>query len=238
MYALVSSVLVYRRLMHIPGPLLASISYLYIFRVWLSRRQSLLYGDLNKQYNSRIVRIGPSDLITDDPDFIKRMNSARSKYGRSSWYSATKVNPYGASLVNMLDVKEHDKLKSKMSFGYGGKENPELEAGIDEQVEALVDLIRRKYVSFGSGLKPLDVARIAQYFTLDSITRIAYGREFGYLATEEDVFGYIRATETGKHCAFSSYHENRGTRNTLSLLTRVMFRVPVVPLLVICGEIP
>lgn len=196
-YLLLSSILTYRRLRHFPGPFLASFSYLYMLRVWISRRQSASHKDLNRIYHSRFVRIGPNDLITDDPEFVRRMNSARSRYGRSSWYAPTKLNPYEDSLVNMLDVKEHDRLKAKMSLGYGGKESPELEIGIDEELEALVGLIRRKYISVGSVLKPFDIATAAQFFTLDAITRMAYGKAFGYLANEEDVFGYMKATETG-----------------------------------------
>lgn len=40
-----------------------------------------------------------------------------------------------------------------------------------------------------------DLARIVQYFTLDSITRIAFGEAFGYLATDSDVYGYIESFE-------------------------------------------
>lgn len=35
-----------------------------------------------------------------------------------------------------------------------------------------------------------------QYFTLDSITRIAFGEAFGYLTTDSDVYGYIESLES------------------------------------------
>lgn len=228
-YLLVSSVLAHRRLRHFPGPFLASFSYLYMLRVWISRRQSASHKNLNKIYKSGFVRIGPNDLITDDPEFVKKMNSARSKYGRSSWYAPTKLNPYDDSLVNMLDVKEHDRLKAKMSFGYGGKENPELETGMNEDLQALVDLIRRKYISVGSVLKPFDIATAAQFFTLDAITRMAYGKAFGYLTNEEDVFGYMKATETG------TLGPGLVNQQDHSLLMTFM---SVVPFVSVCGEIP
>jgi len=65
-----------------------------------------------------------------------------------------------------------------------------------------VDMIRRKYLSSDGGpgqgpaaFRPLDFARAAQFFTLDAVTKIAYGEEFGYLATDSDVHGYMEATE-------------------------------------------
>lgn len=41
----------------------------------------------------------------------------------------------------------------------------------------------------------IDFARVVQYFTLDSITRIAFGEAFGYLTTDSDVYGYIESLE-------------------------------------------
>lgn len=194
-FIFISNALAYSRLRQFPGPLLTSFSYLYFVRVWLSGRQSAGYKDLNTKYSSSLVRIGPNDLITDDPEVIKRMNGARSKKGRSSWYRTMKMNPYDDSMFSMLDTKEHDRLKAQLSFGYGGKENIGLEEAIDEQVQALVSLIRRSYVSEGGTLRPMDLGQVSPYFTLDAIMRVAYGKAFGYLITETDVHGYIKASE-------------------------------------------
>jgi hypothetical protein len=52
-----------------------------------------------------------------------------------------------------------------------------------------------KYVTTGSDYKPLDFGRKAQYFTLDVITSLAYGKAFGYLTTDSDVYDYIKTVE-------------------------------------------
>ncbi len=41
----------------------------------------------------------------------------------------------------------------------------------------------------------MDLARVSQFFTLDVITEVAFGRSFGYLATDSDVHQYIKMTE-------------------------------------------
>lgn len=194
-YILISSVLSYRRLRSFPGPVLASFSYLYMARQWLSGHSAARYKDVNARYKSSLVRIGPNDLITDDPELIRRMSGARSRYGRSSWYRTLKLNPYDDSLFSMLDVKAHDRLKAKLSFGYGARENPGMEQAVDEQVLQLVGLIRRGYVSAGSTLRPVDMGQVSQYFTLDALTSLAYGEAFGYLTTETDIHGYLKASE-------------------------------------------
>lgn len=66
-YLIVSYALSYRRLGHIPGPVLARFSYLWMFRVWSRKRQSAIYSNINKTYGSPLARIGPIDLITDSP---------------------------------------------------------------------------------------------------------------------------------------------------------------------------
>lgn len=78
---------------------------------------------------------------------------------------------------------------------YAGKENPSLESGIDAQVLSIISLIERKYLSSETSFRPMDLARTAQFFTLDVITKISYGYAFGYLANDEDVHGYIEITE-------------------------------------------
>ena len=78
---------------------------------------------------------------------------------------------------------------------YAGKENPSLESDIDAQILSMISLIERQYLSSGSTFRPMDLARMAQYFTLDVITKISYGHAFGYLANNEDVHGYIEIME-------------------------------------------
>jgi len=44
-------------------------------------------------------------------------------------------------------------------------------------------------------LKPFDLARKTQFFTLDVISDVAYSEPFGCLPTDSDVFGYVAAIE-------------------------------------------
>ncbi|KAI1454498.1 cytochrome P450 [Annulohypoxylon moriforme] len=193
-YFIYSRTLAWYRLRHIDGPWLSSFSYLYMSWVTYSGKQSITYRGLNQKYGS-LVRIGPNDLLTDDPEIIRRMNGARSKYQRSSWYNAMRMDPYLPSLFSIVDTDDHDKLKAQLSFGYGGKENPTIESDIDEQLANLMALIRRKYLSDDHQLRPMDFAYRIQFFTLDTITKIAYGRAFGYLTTDSDVYNYIETAE-------------------------------------------
>lgn len=83
----------------------------------------------------------------------------------------------------------------KVTKQYSGKTLPDLEARIDAQIASLIALLTRSYLSTPIVFKPLDFARIAQYFTLDVITSVSFGRAFGYLTTDSDVHNYIKMTE-------------------------------------------
>lgn len=195
LYYVLTSIAAWHRLRQFDGPWLGKFSYLFMLRAQMSGRNWDIYTKLNKQYGP-LVRIGPRELITDDPDIIRRMSAARSSYRRSTWYHAMKVNPHKETMFSMTDPVVHDKLKARAAAGYGGKENPTLKADIDSQIAEMVALLRRKYVSTAGELKPVDFALLAQYLALDTITKIAYGNAFGYIRTESDIQEYIKNVES------------------------------------------
>ena len=67
--------------------------------------------------------------------------------------------------------------------------------GIDTQIKALTHLLDSKYLSSGGRLRPLDFSRLAQFFTLDVITEVAFGEAFGFLLKDDDINGYCRVAE-------------------------------------------
>ena len=74
-----------------------------------------------------------------------------------------------------------------MTRGYSGKEVEGLEDIIDTQILNLLALIR----SEASKGHLVDFARLANFFTLDVLTQIAFETPFGYLMRNEDVYNYI-----------------------------------------------
>lgn len=74
---------------------------------------------------------------------------------------------------------------------YSGKEVVDLELTIDESVLRLMSMID----AYASQDKRFDFGLKAQYFTLDVISDLAFGKPFGDLATDSDVYDYIRSTE-------------------------------------------
>jgi cytochrome P450 len=81
------------------------------------------------------------------------------------------------------------------SLSYSGKEIPNLEANIDSRIHDLLKLIRQESVEG----KAVDFAKLAQFFTLDVLTEIAFEKPFGFLTQNTDVFEYISEVSAFLH---------------------------------------
>ncbi|KAJ5238398.1 hypothetical protein N7468_003017, partial [Penicillium chermesinum] len=181
------------RLREFPGPFWASVSYLWIGRLAWGGEHYKVHRELGRQYG-HLVRTGPNELVTDDPEVMRRMSAARSPYHKDTWYLGARLNAYHDNMFLILDAHAHDKAKAKIFGAYSGREFPELERGIDFQVNHLMDIIRSRYVQSvdKAGLsRSLDLAPLMSYFTLDVITQAAFGKAFGYLDTESDLYEWF-----------------------------------------------
>ncbi|KAI0014041.1 BcABA1, cytochrome P450 monooxygenase [Xylariaceae sp. FL0662B] len=182
---LASTLISWYKLRHVQGPILASFSWLWLLRVTLSGSFSWVCSDLRKKYGS-LVRIAPNMLMTDDPEVMRKMAATQSRAWKDPWYDGTRWDPHHKFMFNLLDPESHDRVKAKISRAYSGREVEALEAGVDAQLETLLDLIRRKYL-----YKPLEFAHLTSYFTLDVITKLTLGKPMGYLSTDSDMYDLL-----------------------------------------------
>lgn len=71
---------------------------------------------------------------------------------------------------------------------YSGKDVPNLERNIDSRITDLMTLIKQE----SSQDKLIDFANVAQFFTLDVLTEMAFEAPFGFLTKNKDIFQYIK----------------------------------------------
>ncbi|KAK3054048.1 hypothetical protein LTR09_004826 [Extremus antarcticus] len=170
-------------------------------RLWLLKTQGS--GEMNKRFTTitdeygSTARIGPSMLITADPELIRRMSAVRSPFTRGPWYAALKLHPERENVVSIRDEHIHNDLRSRMAFGYAGKENEHLEQDVDDQLLKLFELLNSKYVTQPEKgvFVTVDLSQVTNYFTLDVISKVAFGQTFGFLERDEDPFGYLKNLE-------------------------------------------
>ena len=87
------------------------------------------------------------------------------------------------------------KILTSILTQYFGKENDSLEAGVDNRVAAFIKLVEDKYISTGTQYRPMDIASRSQYFTIDVITELAFGKTFNCIEQDADVRGYVPSIE-------------------------------------------
>lgn len=184
-----SSLQAWYRLRHVPGPFIASFSYTWLGHKYFTGTIHSAHCDLRK-YGS-LVRTGPNYIVTDDPEVLRKINAIRSRYVRHWTFKGGKFHPRLDSMLNMTDNRAHDTIKAKAASGYSRVVNLDIETGIDAQVVRMLSLIQRKFLSTGDTTNPVDLAPLSRYFTLDVITRLAYGKEFGHLDDGTDIYGYV-----------------------------------------------
>ncbi|GFG26524.1 pisatin demethylase [Aspergillus udagawae] len=185
----------WRRLSHIPGPFFASFSNLWL--AWHAHRGTLPWAikDVTDKYGP-LARVGLNVAVNANPESVVKVLQPRSGFIRALDYQAARFRPGSDNILSMRDEMAHKILKSKTAAGYNGKDVEGLEGQIDRVVESFIDLIERKYLSTPSDYRTVDLARITQYFTLDVIMSVAFGKNFGHLESDSDVYRYLSMTES------------------------------------------
>ncbi|KEY73162.1 hypothetical protein S7711_04128 [Stachybotrys chartarum IBT 7711] len=182
------------RLSHVPGPFWAAFSQYWMAREAMKGWQPSSLKAANEKYGP-LIRVGPNDVVTSDPEVLRRINSVRSAYDRGPWYDSMRFDGERDSIVSMRGAA-HGILRYKMSMGYSGKENESIEATMDLHVAKLIRLIETKYISTSQDYRPMDFAQKMQYFALDVISDLAFSRAFGYLEKDADLHDYIKITRS------------------------------------------
>ncbi|KAH8896044.1 cytochrome P450 [Thozetella sp. PMI_491] len=191
-----STAVCWLRLRHIPGPRLAPFSHFWLIRNTLLGTQAKEMVRLQK-YGS-LVRVGPNYLVTDDPALLRKIAGARSGYNRDNWYLGGRFDSNHDNVFSILDAATHDKHKARLADGYAGRDNVDIEGGINAVLQDLIEAIQGCHLSSASGddsNRPTDLNILARYFTIDVITKLAYGKELGFLKSGEDLFHFTAAVE-------------------------------------------
>lgn len=196
LYYTLSAIYTWNRLRAFPATSwVANFSYMWLAKTTYSGKQYWVHRELHKS-RGPLVRVGPNEIVTDDPEVMKMINGTNSTWHRDPFYITGRFNPYHDDLFSRLDPQDHKAAKSRTISAYSGRETPDLEAGINGILKTLMEVIETRYATrtTDSPAPPLlDLYLTSSYFTLDVITRLAFGKEFGYLREEKDHYGFLHS---------------------------------------------
>ncbi|GAB1317881.1 Pisatin demethylase [Madurella fahalii] len=186
----------YYKLRYFRGPWAAAVSEIPQGIKAYTGQAHAWYKEVSDQYGP-IARIGPNSLITSDPDVWIHINT-KPGYKRSEWYfKSVRIEYRRDHIFSQTDTKLHDERKKQIIPGYSGRENLELEPSVDDRVQDLIDLIRSKYLSTDDRSVAMDLSKKIQYLTMDIISTVGQGKNFGMLRADTDIDGYIKSSEEG-----------------------------------------
>jgi hypothetical protein len=177
------------------GPWCAAYTRLWLCKVIASRDSAQIFVGVNKKFGP-LARIGPNHLITDDPDFTKRILAARSHYTRGPWFDSIKIDPHIPNIVSERNHGKHNHLRYQMSAGYAGKDIEGPEAAINERMTSFIDYINRNWISTLGATKVFDIGKRIQFLAIDIITHLCFGEPLGFVDRDSDIHNFIATIET------------------------------------------
>ncbi|KAJ3498896.1 hypothetical protein NLG97_g770 [Lecanicillium saksenae] len=161
------------------GPRWARHTRLWICKTLASTRSAQIFVDVNKTYGS-VARIGPNHLLTSDPVLIRQILAVGSKWRRGPWFDALRIDPRVSNIVAERDNQDIQGL----------------EAAVDERVAEFTERIDERWVSGPRSTKAFDIAKRIQFFTIDTITQLCFGKPMGFVETDSDRHDFIATIET------------------------------------------
>ncbi|KAM0268896.1 hypothetical protein ACHAQH_009869 [Verticillium albo-atrum] len=213
-FYLVRTLITWAKLRQFDGPRWTSVSNIPHGKAALSEKCHEWYADVSKKHG-KIARIAPGILLTSSPEVWTHVNR-QAGYKRSDWYyNACRVEYRRDNVFTQTNNAKHEQRRKQMAPGvsrqqlvqsklnridkgqYSGRENPGLEASVDERLQDLLNLIKTKYISTQDRIIPMDLAKKVQFFTLDVISAVGLGKTFGMLTADEDVDLYLQSSEEG-----------------------------------------
>jgi len=184
----------WRRLSHIPGPFLNSITPLVLTYHCLKEDITTYTYELSLKYGP-LVRVSPNIVAYYDPETLRRICSVKANYTKGLWFEFSRWDLKHYSCIAMRDNESRKIRKMKLVPAWAGQGLSVMESRVDSQVRAFVELVQRKYISTREGLRPMNFGHRAQFYTLDVATSATFGKPFGFLEKDGDVEKYLETTE-------------------------------------------
>ncbi len=179
--------IVYRRylhpLRHVPGPVLGSVSRIWLLYLALSGRQHLLFMEAHKKYGS-VVRVSPNTVIISDPDNFQQYHY----FDKSEWWLALRAEPGHVSHGTELVQRIHNEKKKRVAAAFSLGSVLKLEPKMDVIISDFIGQLSRQFADTQS---ICDLAPWTHYVAFDIVLEMAFSSPPGFVRHGVDVGGLI-----------------------------------------------
>ncbi|KAI9932146.1 hypothetical protein AWENTII_010475 [Aspergillus wentii] len=194
---------------HFPGPRLAALTVLYEFYydTICCGQFTFQIGRLHEKYGP-VVRISPTELHVDDPDYYEVIYSRDSPRNKYDYF----VRPFNApmALLTAVDHYRHRLIRSHMNPFFSTTRIRQQEPAL----RALVDKLCRRLDELKNTGQPVNIEYPYTCYTTDAISDYTMGAGYSYL-DEPDFIPQWN-------------HTLMGTAKTLTFVRSVAWMLPLL----------
>ncbi|KAJ0110304.1 hypothetical protein J7T55_000737 [Diaporthe amygdali] len=181
-------------LKHVPGPKLGAITSLYINRRYYNESAILYIKSLHDKYG-HIIRVGPNEVVLDDPKQLSIIYGVRSTFTKPS--TAVLFENYGfPNVFSSVTREQHRDRRKQVAHIYtmnAHLNNASLMNFIRNRLEKLLEIIDR------GNDRVTDVYTLAGYFALDNVSYMVYGESLDSMGGQN-----LRAADDIRNLAIAS----------------------------------
>ncbi|KAL8900246.1 MAG: hypothetical protein Q9207_005786 [Kuettlingeria erythrocarpa] len=176
-----------RSIRHVPGPLIARFSNLWLLYQSRRGRRYLAVDAAHKRYG-RVVLVQPDHVSIADPEAIPIIYSHTGGWTKSNYYDAFVSIRRG--LFNTRDRAEHTRKRKTISHTFSAKSVAQFEPFIKANLQELVrqwNRISDTVTGAGGQYADMDCLHWFNYAAFDIIGDLAFGAPFGMLSQGKDI---------------------------------------------------
>ncbi|KAH0038946.1 cytochrome P450, partial [Aureobasidium melanogenum] len=190
-YLVFSSILQYWRLRHIPGPPLAGWTNLWLMQSMNGKEK---FYDIRKRLHQKygpVQRYGPNRVMFSDVSAVHSVLPTSNTLPKADSYDPLKVFVNGNEVASFLAITNDDKaarLKRFLHPTFSPNGVLRYESHVDHTVSELISHLRNVGPT-------TDLAPWFAWFAFDTITRIGFSEDQGFMRQQEDIGGAGQAAQ-------------------------------------------
>ncbi|KEF55246.1 uncharacterized protein A1O9_08900 [Exophiala aquamarina CBS 119918] len=179
-------------LRRVPGPFLASLTRLWKVKTIFTARQELVLLDLHRKHGP-LVRIGPNEVSVSDPQALKVIYGAGSRFTKTKWYPSWSMGGQSGKYDVFSDptIEGHAATKRLLSASY----SMSAVNGLDSFVQRPIDRLLSRFEESSRSGQQMNLADWLQWFAFDVIGEVSFSKQFGFLDAGRDVDDTLKAID-------------------------------------------
>ncbi|KAF2023734.1 cytochrome P450 [Setomelanomma holmii] len=185
----IGSLVQYWRLRHIPGPPLAAWTNLWLMQHMHHKETfHMVKRRLHQRYGP-IQRYGPNRVMFSDPAAVPVILGSTNVYQKGPNHGPTKAFVNGSEVASFIAITDDSKaarLKRNLHSTFSANGVLAYEQHIDQTVTEVVQHLR-------AAGPTADLSEWSTWFAFDTMARIAFSEDQGFMSRQEDIDGAAAA---------------------------------------------